>query len=81
MKQTLDETVNRHEVGEIRSKDVGQIHLITELGVLMHHRLWCGYRYIADYGKQRRFTIDNGNKNYIYLPQIMVIKILYIYNR
>ena len=52
MKQTLDETVNRHEVGEIRSKAVGQIHLITELGVLMHHSLWCGYRPIADYGNQ-----------------------------
>lgn len=66
MKQTLDETVNRHEVGEIRSKAVGQIHLITELGVLMHHRLWCGCRHIADYGNQRRFTTDNGNKSYIY---------------
>jgi hypothetical protein len=67
--------LNRHEVGEILSKAVGLIHLITELGVLMHHRLWCCYRHIADYGNQRRFTTDNGNTSYIYLPQIMVIQI------
>jgi hypothetical protein len=39
VKQTLDETVNRHEVGEIRSKAVGQIHLITELGVYKRKKI------------------------------------------